>query len=180
MVSIKKQSIKDALAGTLGKIGFQKGRKQIFIGVIIIVLFMVGVFIFFSWSKKLEKKSMAVQRSKACSESAGNIISVASLSMATDKVAQLKPTVDKIQTLKNYENDPNCLAILITYNINISSAAEARKYYNGLTALNVTRQDYDVRLSTYMKSTDQLKQIVEMLEKHNEVLINKAKATSKK
>jgi hypothetical protein len=105
----------------------KKDRKNIVIFVIVIILICILGLVLTLAFNKFKPKYIATK----CSDTAsGGILSEASNNLNSE--AALKPIVDKITALTDYQKDPNCLFIMSAYYINKNDYTNAQKYLNQL------------------------------------------------
>jgi hypothetical protein len=108
----------------------QKILLLIFAGILVVVLIVIGSIIYY---QNHHKKQSAVATTKVvngvCSAS---MLKSADASLAPTQTKTLAPIVASIQKLPNYQYDPNCLYILVSYYANTSNTASASMYLNDL------------------------------------------------
>lgn len=81
--------------------------------------------------------------------------------------------VDKILTTDNYSSEPNCLAILTSYYIDVSDVDQA-KYYNDLLAQNYNESTgYQSPISGYLLPPAGYSEQITFLEKQAEAVLHK-------
>lgn len=86
------------------------------------------------------------------------------------QVQKLHDVVGKIKATKDYEQDPNLLYVLVTYDLNLSDAENARKDLNLLKNVYKPNVGYDPLLRNNAKTPKQLEEDVAFLERQNKYL----------
>jgi protein involved in ribonucleotide reduction len=84
--------------------------------------------------------------------------------LGATKVAKLEPQVKEIEQISGYDQDVNCLYVLLTYSINTGDAARARELYDKLDKVYVTGEGYETVIVDVAKKPSALKPDVEALE----------------
>lgn len=101
-----------------------------------------------------------------CADQNYDLLESASNVMANDKTNELKIIVDKIQSLSDYQMDPNCLYVITNYYINISNPEKARENFDKLVIVYNPEIEFVPIFSTmHFKNKDLLKSTIEFLEK---------------
>lgn len=156
---------------------FHKKKKLPYIiaGVVIIVaLILVGVWVGLKKSQPSKPKAATV--STACTDkSANGILAQAAPLLKPTQRAQLKPIVDKIKALPDYDRDPNCLAVVTVYYVNLGDSTNARQYYEKLNAVYKPNKGYDNAIISAPRPY-KLKSSIEFLEKFKQDLIKNGKS----
>ncbi|HTE22434.1 MAG TPA: hypothetical protein VK674_05340 [Candidatus Limnocylindria bacterium] len=88
----------------------------------------------------------------------------ARLSLDASKVAKLEPAVGEIEQIPGYDQDPNCLFVVLTYYINISDAAKARELLNKLEKVYTPSEGYETVIVEQAKTPKELRPMVKFLE----------------
>lgn len=135
---------------------------------IVVVVSVIGVIIlsmglvFSIYNKKKSKDT--VEASDACtSKAAGDILKQASQKLAPEKTKELKPYVDKIKTLKDYDKDPNCLYLVVVYDVNTHNDAQASQNYSRFNEVYNNKVGLDSKLSSESNPQENLKNKVDNL-----------------
>ena len=135
-------------------------RNIIILSVGLAALVTAGVGLYNYQNKRLAKLK------SACTSSASGILLEASSFLAPEKSTELKPIVEKIRALPNYDKDPNCLNVVVIYYINTTDPKNAREMFDKLTKVyNPKRGFADVLKVPAGKDIDQLRTGVEFVEK---------------
>ena len=141
-------------------------RPLILISVVLVIVGGVG----FAARHAINRQSSQPKAPNACTSKAANgVLAQAAQSLGPDKVKELGESVNKIKTLKKYDQDPNCLAVLTIYFINISDAKNARTYYEQLNKL-YQPTSYDAVLGGKVPAPALMKRTVEFLEAQTKAL----------
>lgn len=88
--------------------------------------------------------------------------------LEASKYMELRTVVDKIQALPSYEEDPNCLNVVVTYYINTSDYTQAKSYMDKLEAAYRASRGFSPLLGDQAKTIETLRADVEFLEKLEE------------
>jgi len=112
-------------------------KRQLLIGGGAILLLLLGALGFIIWLNSYGKGTVApkpktattVQSSNATkSVCSAELIGEANGPLNTSDQTALGPVVDKIMALKGFENDPNCMYVVLLYNIVAGDSSASSKY----------------------------------------------------
>jgi hypothetical protein len=113
---------------TSGNSTLNSKKKKGLEAILIIVLFILIFFGVFSLvNHKNTKNNNKPTIATVCSSS---ILKSSSSDFALSDVTQLGKEVNTIKKLPNYQNDPNCLYVIVKYYINTNNAISAQNYLN--------------------------------------------------
>jgi len=97
-----------------------------------LVFILVAAFIFYKIEHRHSPQNLVA--GPACSSTAsGNVLQQAAGEISSTNVVQLQTSVTKIMGLPNYQQDPNCLYVIVKYYLVGGNGSQAQKY---LTLLN--------------------------------------------
>jgi|GEM_PF-1678865 len=175
MKKSKQKKAEDAPAGvSLSQMAStkQKGRRALVLLSVALVLGGAGYggYRTYTWYKDRTSTnqagiSCAEQSSKSCS-----VLKEAKPLLDPKKVQELSKVVARIQEVSGYKQDPDLLYVVLTYYINLSDAANARKYYDLLAEVYQPGVGYDPILGSQTLKPEELKVTVMFLEQQNESL----------
>lgn len=101
-----------------------------------------------------------------CSGRSPDVLKEASGLLVPEKSSELKPIAEKIRTLPEYDKDPDCLGVLVTYYTNITDPKTAREILDKLNAIYNPEKGFT---SSYKasggKGIEELRTGVEFVEK---------------
>jgi hypothetical protein len=80
------------------------------------------------------------------------------------KVAELEPQAQAIEQIAGYDQDVNCLYVVLTYYINTSDAPKARELYNKLAAAYNPNEGYETVIRDVTKTPEELGPTITFLE----------------
>lgn len=147
-----------------GKTGLSK-KTVLIAGVLVVVFALIG------WVVATKPFTQSNKKYAVCTgNSAKPIMSDASKAISEGKIQQLGPVVSKVQSLKNYDKDPNCLNIIVSYYIGISDSKNARLYLDKLNKVYDENVGFSKTLGPKAYDIAALRQITEFLEKASENL----------
>ncbi len=147
------------------KVWFKKYWK-VLVAVLAVALVVTAIWITYQNTRKPASK---VTTSTACTDkSADGILGKAAPALAQSQAAKLQPVVEKIKTLKDYNRDPNCLAVITTYYVNISDAKNARTNYDLLIKVYQPNKGYDPVIANGVSSPAAYKANIDFLDKQIE------------
>lgn len=95
------------------------------------------------------------------------------LKSGAKNLEKLKPIVEKIKALNNFENDPNCMFIVLNYSINSGNSINSRAE---LSKLENNKTDFITAFGPSAKNIDQLRTEVEFTEKLNDEINKNSKS----
>jgi len=137
--------------------------------IIFILAITVGLLVIFI--RKKPSKTVDVCGSKY----QGNLLQEAGDNLQPQSVEKLKPYVDKILGLNNYEKDPNCLYVVTLYYINISDSENSLKYYKLLSPIYPKDQQFNQSILRPIFSNEEInKNVNGLIEFQNNFSKNKA------
>jgi len=128
--------------------------RMVTIAVAVILVIGGGTAAYFAW-----RSDKPVVKTPSCS---GELLYRAREVMEPDKVTELEPITNEIKQVPGYEQNVNCLAILLTYAINQSDAVAAEDYLAKLQAA-YPNSKYDNDIARYVSTPDEYKPTVEFL-----------------
>lgn len=95
------------------------------------------------------------------------LLSRAAANFEPSKYEELEKIVNETKQVVGYEQDPDCVYVALTYYINISDAANARKAYEQLKTAYDPEKGYEPALGYNAQLPEKFKPIVEFLEKED-------------
>jgi hypothetical protein len=95
------------------------------------------------------------------------LLKEAAHNLAPNKNQELKKSVDKIKTLKDYEKDPNCLNPIVTYYANIGDSKNASLYMTKLNEKYDASKGFDKSISNSAPTIEQLRTVTENIKGSN-------------
>jgi hypothetical protein len=136
--------------------GAVRKQKKVLLGSVVLLLVAGAVAIYFA-GREPEKPIVY-----GCPTS---VLQKASAKLDPTKVEELEPIVHEIKHLPKYDQDANCLYVLITYYINISDASAAADTLAKLKLVYDPTKGYDPRLTRSRdQSPEHLQPIVDFLQ----------------
>jgi hypothetical protein len=126
---------------------------------VVVALAVVGVIKQSKSNNKADKTSSIV-----CNDELLNNVSGV---LTAENVELLMPLAQDIQKMTNYEKDPNCLNVVITYFIHISDFNNARAHLDKLETVYKEDQGFSSKLGNNAKSLATLRLNVNFLEEQN-------------
>ncbi len=93
-------------------------RRLLAVGLVLIFVLVSILSAVYFVAKPFDKKPSAI-----CSEAT---LREASSALSPASLGQLKPIAEKVMSTKNYDKDPNCMYIVLTYHTNNDQPAIAR------------------------------------------------------
>ena len=110
-------------AVTVGSVRKNSRNTKLIAGVVLVVIVLIAG-IYYLYDTQQSRKAAV---NNVCeSSAAGDVLEKSAALLAPAKQADLKPLVEKIQGLKNYDRDPNCLMVVTSYYANIGDPVKAR------------------------------------------------------
>lgn len=107
--------------------------------VVLIVLLMIVLILIFV----LNNQSNNSPTTQVCSDSANrSLLSTDAKYIISNNFVGQGVLVHKIQKLAGYQNDPNCLYVIVNYYINTSNVNKAMIYYNKLKKIYDPRHGF--------------------------------------
>ncbi len=131
-----------------------KPSKTIF-GMLALAIFSVIVAFGLQWNQDRNKIPVV------CKD---DILQQANDNLDISKTKELQPTADKIQKLKNFDKDPNCVIILANYYVNVQDTKNGRLYYDKLVYLETNKHAKISPKLTHAKGSGSLKPVIEFME----------------
>ena len=105
-----------------------------------------------------------------CQDTSENgVLAEASKLLDARKSGELKPVVAKIQAIKDYDKDPNCMNVVVTYYINISDLNNARTNLEKLEKVYDMSQGFSTVLGPNVKKIEVLREDVAFLARQEEL-----------
>lgn len=145
-------------------------KKTITFFIIIAIVLVIGVLFGY---KKLNKQAVSkVKLSTVCTgDYSGGIQKQALDNLQTTKLQQLGETVKKIELLKKYDQDPNCLMITTNYYVMTQDAKNARLNFDKLNKIFIAEKiDKAVASNPNIKGLPNLQVAIEFREQQNKRL----------
>lgn len=155
----RKLSLPPSVKALLTKIWHNKQTRLILIGMFL-VLVLAGGYALFSRHAELAKTP-----GTACTNNPNGVLKEAAKFLEPSKSADLKKTINKIQTIKGYEKDPNCLNPIVTYYINVSDYQNAKFYMDMLEKRYATNSSFSNQLGSGVKNIATLRSDIAFLKK---------------
>lgn len=109
----------------------------------IVIIGALGGFVYYQWDK--DRRQPVVQ-GPVCSR---QLLNRAVVAFEPEKVAELEPVANEIKQLPRYEQDPNCLYVLMQFYVNTSDAQGASATLAKLEASYNPGVGYDEALVAY-------------------------------
>lgn len=104
-----------------------KKKFGIKLGAVLLVAVMSGLIINRILAARRHRSPHPIATTTGCSE---QILTTASVVMEPSKQKDLLPVVSQIKQLPQFDQDPNCLYVVINYYLSISDGANARSYFD--------------------------------------------------
>lgn len=146
------------------KQGVPKPTKK----VIIIVLAVIAVGIV-AWLAYNHFQKQNDKYSTACTDkSANGVLDKSVAYLQPQQHLELGKLVDQISTLPDVDKDPNCLAVMVTYYINITDQIKAKQYYDQLKLVYQPKKGYDNAIKGKVMTPEAMGPIVDFLQKQAE------------
>jgi hypothetical protein len=160
------RKVREKLAGGLKNFRTMSVRQKLISTVVWVVLIgLVVTLLLLLWSSNSKHKMGVV-----CSDA---VLKQAALAFNANKTADEKKVAAQVLTLENYNQDPNCMYILVNYNINIGDAQTAGSYLTQLEKVYKPAQGFSVYFAgAYGRSYETLKDLVANLQKQQQDLKN--------
>jgi hypothetical protein len=130
--------------------------KRVVGGAAVLVVIIVGLGLYFGWP---EPKVVVPD---GCSS---QLLGRAAVVLDPTKVGELEPITDEIRQAPKYDQDPNCLYVLVTYYINTSDGTLAKEANNKLEKVYNPEKGYDEAIARDAKSPQALRPSVDFLVK---------------
>lgn len=147
-------------------IGHAKHKKNlkplIIVAIVAVLLLAIGVFAVVSRNgSKQNDQSQNVTRKTVCSN---EIITEAGPLITEGSGSQLTAVAKKVMALPEFDRDPNCLYIVVNSYVNVSDAANGRKYYDKLKVVYDPQAGYSRSFGDTLITPEGLKKNIEYLE----------------
>lgn len=146
-------------------------RKKVLIAALLILLLaLIGGA---GWARLGSRQQPAanIEATEPCKDtSESGVLREASAFLDARKSAQLQPIAAKIQAIKDYDKDPNCLNIIATYYVNISDVYNASTYMGKLEAVYDPGQGFSKVLGFDAKSMETLREDLAFLLRQEELM----------
>lgn len=113
------------------------------------ILILIAGWLLYQHHRSDEKKAQLVAETVCETSDNGNILKEAAANLSPSKSASLLPVVQKIQKLKMYQQDPNCLYIIVTYYTNIGNGNSAATYLAKFNKVYTSRVSLSFSLVEY-------------------------------
>lgn len=144
-------------------------NKYTRLAIVLALLFVVVAGVAF-YIKSTQNKDTAV-----CSD---QLLQEAGLVLDKSDHEQLRPFVEDIEELENFDQDPNCLYILVTYYVNINDPASARSHFEQLQAIYDPEVGFSEFFGGDVKTLNELRVEVEQVEQMAEDINNNTQGFS--
>jgi hypothetical protein len=132
-------------------------KKTVAIGLTLIAIAVAGIIAVIA-----NRETKPAVTTRGCSSSLNR---QAATVLSPDRLEQLDSIVDKVVKLPGYEQDPNCVYIVLTFYINASDAANSRHYLSKLEKVYNPRVGYDQALeAAQAKTPAELQSTVDFLQ----------------
>ncbi len=139
--------------------------KKMLISVVAIAL-VIGLAVFVVLPRFRDSSNQKMY-SNACVNEEGLLASVQPL-FVYDELDELKIFADRIQALEKFEQDPNCLYVLVRFNVLNNEATAARQNLDKYKALYISEEGLDDALGEKPMTTEDLEQEVTTVEAFRE------------
>ncbi len=139
---------------------FRPSKKMLFIGGGVVLIAVLG---WFAYKQLVSNENSATKSSNSCVKEDG-LLAEAQQLFTYDEVDALGQVAGRIQSLNEYEQDPNCLFVLVRFNILSNNAGEARQYLEKYKTISGT-SSLDPALGENPATIDELEQEVAATEK---------------
>lgn len=117
----------------------------------------------------LLKRHQGDLRKPVCSDAT---LQAAAPVLDRSKKTKLKLIAENIQKLRGFEHDPNCLYVVVTYDINNGDLPNARLYFNKLKKLYDPNKGFNPYLGSNLKNIATFEEDVKFLEVRDEAIKN--------
>ncbi|MBI2798139.1 hypothetical protein HYX70_02425 [Candidatus Saccharibacteria bacterium] len=138
----------------------KKSTNKKFLIVVIVLILLVLLTALGGWYWYTQNKNQA--SGQGCSSTASKSL----LQQAISDIGNgqgLKPLADKITQLKNFQNDPNCVYILVAYYSQNNDAANTQKYAQILHSFPSNKQPSDLLVKSTNDKLQALKSNIDFL-----------------
>jgi type VI protein secretion system component VasK len=150
-----------------------KNRKVIKVVAIVLAVALIltaGGYLGYRYYKNRQNSASKKTVDVCGSKYQGNLLQEAGDNLQPQSVEKLKPYVDKILGLNNYEKDPNCLYVVTLYYINISDSDQADRYNKLLQPLYDGQNKFNSYIQQPILSKDELNSVINNLNKVKYIL----------
>jgi hypothetical protein len=123
------------------------------VGFLVIAMGTLILVVVLHYTHKKNLSTPVATGANACSSpAAGSILKNAAANFNVNNAKQLGTIVTSIKKLPNYQNDPNCLYVIIMYNLNANNLSAAQNYLNQFNKL-YTNEPLNIYLSQFGGAT---------------------------
>lgn len=143
---------------------FRPSKKMLIILVAIVLVIGLTIFVLVPRVRESTEKK---QQGSACVNEEG-LLAEAKQLFSYDELDELKVMADRIQTLEKFEQDPNCLYVLVRFNVLNNDALAARQNLDKYKAVYSSEDGLDEALGEKPMSTEELEQEVAAAEAFRE------------
>jgi hypothetical protein len=158
----------------VGKSSQPKPKLSSIVGVILLVVIIVTALIVFLHNKSSTKPGVECSTSSMAStmEEASPLLK----NGGGSDTNKFKQVVTKIQSIKNYQQDPNCLYPIVAYYISTGDTQSATTYLTKLQAVYKPSVGYNQYIAPNALTIAQLKSEISVV-KYNEAELKKSAST---
>ena len=137
-------------------------RKPLFVagGVILFIILANSLYSFYQ-----NHKSPPLAHNQCQTGAGGLILQEAAKIINSNQKTQLQPTVSKIQAIKNYDKDPNCLYVIVVYYVSVGDSLNSKKYLDKLLKVYDPKTGFSSKLGKDIEPIKKLQDDVAYLVK---------------
>lgn len=129
-------------------------KRELLIGAAVVMV-SVAAFIVF-WPGPASEPA-----AKGCSR---ELVREARSALMPSEVDRLQPVAQQMEASDGYDNDPNCVYVVLTYYINVSDGEKATQLYNRLVQVYNPDEGYDESIASRAQSPEEVRSTVEFLQ----------------
>lgn len=144
---------------------FRPTKKMFLALAVILIVVAVGLIVLL----RARSDNTVDQANRACVNEEG-LLDEARQLFSYDELDELRVMADRIQTLEKFEQDPNCLFVLVKFNVLSNNAGDARQHLEKYKAVYDTEAGLDPALGESPATLDELEQEVEATEQFRQEL----------
>jgi preprotein translocase subunit SecY len=142
-------------------------NRRLFLGVFILVCLVVVAVVVLALNHK-NNKTTAPKVSSVCTSTAGGtLLQQAQIPIFGANQLQLLRITQKIEKLPNYQDDQNCLYVVITYYANAGNALQANKYMQDFNQVYNPKKPLSTKLGPDIPDVAMLRSRVLAMQKND-------------
>lgn len=162
-------------------------RKRVLAGSIIAAVLVAAAVAgyFVLTNKQADEKNSSTVETQAQSVCSAELVKNANTSIETNNTVELYKSVEQIRNLSNYNKDPNCLYIIVRYNLaqnftgdNAQLMSDLKKVYYGLDQKSFTNAWSYAKLQERVNALAEYDKSAHESRKRQTDIMNKTQALS--